>query len=907
MKNFYLLLVLCLCWLIVSPVSAQQILDPANYYTVDNFPNSPTSTLDADSTTQDTPEYKEVGPWYTGAQPNSHGGGHRQTSRLGGVQIGGRSATWIATIPPDKGGTYLVYTYVLQAFNNSSNVYYTLQREFESTLADSVRHDERLSMLSPTVGVGLGAWVPLMIDNLNPGKVFVRVGADSLSGSSIMRADAVRLLRSSSEGADLEFGRRPYNTFNTNRATEYWLDASLGSITYKTIQLFNIGKQNLTVNNAYTKFLPNRWDIKVPNNGTFPIVIPPGQKKSLLVGFRPFQEETIADTLVIESNDSLEVAATLPLNGTGINYNFILNTSLTNEPHYNAPFDNVVDARRPEITLTGSPWVQSGTGVSPYPVTGLINLFGLVNIPQDPLATVEYKFQLPDSLNGVPGSTGYYYIEYGLFNTSNSEPAVQVRITTPFSTDTVKTVFSENLASGPPPYWRIIGDKSYLLNQGGYTKVRFAYPSVPGGYLRADLLRIRKVPTGPSIAAPTELNFNNVSIYSNQRTIDNNYHKDLEINSGGESALRIDSIVITNRRYYSITNLPTFPTLLAAINGSLKLNVNFIPDTIANGLNTTIRIYTNDSTKNPLNVAVTGNGIGTALTLEESNTLQSYLYPQNPVTYPDLLNMNKWQTITDVNASGGSRLVGYIYYLQGDPALPNKAGYVEYFPNIPTLEGHGPELDTFNVYIRKPAGSANSTPKARYRVFEAGGVEHEIILAQDTLASTYLLGQFVFLRSNSRDAHGGSAINGFIRLENDTNLVNDYYKDSLINRARRDTFVIRADAIILREISPLTDVAYEVLPEIPNRFNLSQNFPNPFNPTTQIKFDLPKAATVELSVYDILGREVRRLVNERYNAGSYTVTWDGRNNRGSQVATGMYVYRLRAGSFVSTKKMLMLK
>ena len=99
----------------------------------------------------------------------------------------------------------------------------------------------------------------------------------------------------------------------------------------------------------------------------------------------------------------------------------------------------------------------------------------------------------------------------------------------------------------------------------------------------------------------------------------------------------------------------------------------------------------------------------------------------------------------------------------------------------------------------------------------------------------------------------------------------------------------------------------ESVTSLPTEFALDQNYPNPFNPSTTIKFALPKDAMVSLKVYDVLGREVRTLVNERVSAGYQQVVWDGRNQFGAQVASGMYIYRITAGEFISIKKMMMLK
>ena len=89
---------------------------------------------------------------------------------------------------------------------------------------------------------------------------------------------------------------------------------------------------------------------------------------------------------------------------------------------------------------------------------------------------------------------------------------------------------------------------------------------------------------------------------------------------------------------------------------------------------------------------------------------------------------------------------------------------------------------------------------------------------------------------------------------------------------------------------------------IPDKFSLSQNFPNPFNPTTNIKFDLPKKGLVTLNIFDALGREVATLVNEQLAPGTYETTFDA-----SAHPSGIYFYKLTAGDFTDTKRMILLK
>jgi hypothetical protein len=94
---------------------------------------------------------------------------------------------------------------------------------------------------------------------------------------------------------------------------------------------------------------------------------------------------------------------------------------------------------------------------------------------------------------------------------------------------------------------------------------------------------------------------------------------------------------------------------------------------------------------------------------------------------------------------------------------------------------------------------------------------------------------------------------------------------------------------------------------LPADYNLFQNYPNPFNPATTISYSLPKTSNVTLKVYDLLGREVKTLVSTEQNRGLHRVQWNGENNFGSKVASGIYLYRIEAGNFNVTKKMILLK
>ena len=94
---------------------------------------------------------------------------------------------------------------------------------------------------------------------------------------------------------------------------------------------------------------------------------------------------------------------------------------------------------------------------------------------------------------------------------------------------------------------------------------------------------------------------------------------------------------------------------------------------------------------------------------------------------------------------------------------------------------------------------------------------------------------------------------------------------------------------------------------LPMAFTLYQNYPNPFNPTTIITYDLPEAARMELVIYDVLGQHVATMKNAQQEAGAYQFRWNGTNDSGAPVSTGLYFYRLNAGTNSATKKMIFMK
>mgnify|MGYP003980858421 FL=1 len=94
---------------------------------------------------------------------------------------------------------------------------------------------------------------------------------------------------------------------------------------------------------------------------------------------------------------------------------------------------------------------------------------------------------------------------------------------------------------------------------------------------------------------------------------------------------------------------------------------------------------------------------------------------------------------------------------------------------------------------------------------------------------------------------------------------------------------------------------------LPITYNLQNAYPNPFNPVTTLRYDLPEDALVNITIYDMMGRIVSNLVSSQQNAGYNSIQWDATNNTGQPVSAGLYLYTIQAGEFRQTKKMVLLK
>ncbi|HSG28806.1 MAG TPA: FlgD immunoglobulin-like domain containing protein, partial [Candidatus Krumholzibacterium sp.] len=123
-----------------------------------------------------------------------------------------------------------------------------------------------------------------------------------------------------------------------------------------------------------------------------------------------------------------------------------------------------------------------------------------------------------------------------------------------------------------------------------------------------------------------------------------------------------------------------------------------------------------------------------------------------------------------------------------------------------------------------------------------------------------------------------------------------YYKVTALDHAGNES-----------EAATAASVTGDDVPGVPEAYALYQNVPNPFNPVTTIRFDLPKAGQVRLDIYNVKGELVSTVVDGHMSEGHREVRWTGTNGQGMGVASGIYFYRLVAGDFVRTRKMVLLR
>ncbi len=211
-----------------------------------------------------------------------------------------------------------------------------------------------------------------------------------------------------------------------------------------------------------------------------------------------------------------------------------------------------------------------------------------------------------------------------------------------------------------------------------------------------------------------------------------------------------------------------------------------------------------------------------------------------------------------------------------------------------------------NIWIEETAGSANGLSLMFSTDADVSGLEINLESATEPVFELVVPGSSV----SSFSAYDGSLTKiGLIDLTGSGGIPAGEHELLRWQNTGLEMPVISEAIAADRNAQPIAVriLATAKSEALPREFAIKQNFPNPFNPTTQIAYDVPHAEQVRIDIYNVLGQRVVTVVDAPHQPGRYSITWNGTDESGRGVASGVYLYRITAGTFVESKKMMLLK
>lgn len=412
----------------------------------------------------------------------------------------------------------------------------------------------------------------------------------------------------------------------------------------------------------------------------------------------------------------------------------------------------------------------------------------------------------------------------------------------------------------------------------------------------------------------------------------------------GAPSLIVNGITRSNTAYQML-GLPTFPRSLASFD-SIRFQVVFVP-TAPGTQPDTIRIASNDPATPEARISITGRGvqIGTArvgvMYAASTGSPDGSLYSLNTSTGAATrlggLGVNELGGLAmhpTTRELWGSRINGSITeffrvssafgdaMFQRSAPLMNVRGFVFWTPDTVYGVNTAGVLYRWNPVTGDTATVGVSNPSLPFSGLTIHPVTRELWASVRPVVG----GRDRIYRLDRRTAqatlvgstgfnllHPGITFDGAARLYGVTgsgSQVNNLISirtDSAIGTLIGPTTVTALNTIFSRSDSTATAVDEPGEGELPQAFALEQNYPNPFNPETEIRFALPRESRVALSVYNVIGQEVARLVDGVRPAGTYTARWNGRAANGAPAPSGVYLYRLDAENFTAVRKMVLMK
>lgn len=263
--------------------------------------------------------------------------------------------------------------------------------------------------------------------------------------------------------------------------------------------------------------------------------------------------------------------------------------------------------------------------------------------------------------------------------------------------------------------------------------------------------------------------------------------------------------------------------------------------------------------------------------------------PGNPLPDPDgFVNVQDLSLIQNIILTG--------FFPDGTPVGPCS------YAILPKVGGDADA--TLNVYITNEGISVYLDAKVGIRgaQMEFGNIVDNVnnMVINTDLGQGYYLKVEDILRTLMYDRLGQKYIEPGVHFMADMPFNISNYDDITLDR------LILVDMNVQRVMKIQVNIIHQA-PPLPYDYILYQNYPNPFNPNTTVKFQVPKTSDVTIKIYDMLGQEIRTLFSGQVMRGNYTVDWDGLNDAGQQMSSGSYIYRMVAGEFMQSKKMVYVK
>jgi hypothetical protein len=256
-------------------------------------------------------------------------------------------------------------------------------------------------------------------------------------------------------------------------------------------------------------------------------------------------------------------------------------------------------------------------------------------------------------------------------------------------------------------------------------------------------------------------------------------------------------------------------------------------------------------------------------------------------TGDNLVNVQDLSVIQNIILTG--------FYPSGDPVTP--CGYL--------AKSDGPSDATVTIYINSEGITAYVDAEIGIRgaqiEFSSVSEDPENMVISTPLGQGYYQRVNELLRTLMYDRAGQKYIDAG---------VNNFMADMPFILSNPNDVSIAKIVLVDINTRKMSNIEIQTIygtPVLPLDYILFQNYPNPFNPGTSVQFQVPKTSDVTVTIYDMLGQEVRTLFSGEVMRGTYTAQWDGRNDAGVQMSSGSYIYRMIAGDFVQSKKMVLVK